>query len=72
MDDSTRYVMALDAGTGAGRCLLVSLDGQHSVEKYQEWQYEFPAEAQPGGAEFDPEVFWGIFANLIHLSLIHI
>jgi len=69
MDDSTRYVMALDAGTGAGRCLLVSLDGQHSVEKYQEWQYEFPAEAQPGGAEFDPEVFWGIFANLIHRAL---
>ena len=69
MKDSKQYVMALDAGTGAGRCFLVSLDGRQSFDKYQEWQYEFPAEVQPGGAEFDPDVFWGIFAGLIRRTL---
>ncbi|MDY6875575.1 MAG: FGGY family carbohydrate kinase [Chloroflexota bacterium] len=69
MKDAMKYVMALDAGTGAGRCFLVSLDGQQSFEKYQEWQYEFLADMQPVGAEFNPEVFWGIFADLIRRTL---
>ena len=63
------YVMALDAGTGAARCFLVSLDGQSSYDAYQEWQYSYPEDAQPGGVEFDPENFWKIFATLISRTL---
>ncbi len=63
------YVMALDAGTGAARCFLVSLDGRESCDAYQEWQYSYPQEAQPGGVEFDPQAFWRIFATLIAKAL---
>lgn len=66
---SQSYLMALDAGTGAGRCFLVSTDGKHTVEAYQEWAYDFPAEAQPGGSQFDAEKFWGIFSRLIREAL---
>ena len=65
MVDNDRYLMALDFGTGAGRCFLISSDGEKSFEKYQEWSYEYPEEAQPGGSEFNPQDFWLIFARLI-------
>ncbi len=63
------YVMALDAGTGAARCFLVSLDGRECHEAYQEWAYEYPPDAQPGGAEFSPRLFWGVFVGLIRRVL---
>ncbi len=63
------FVMALDAGTGAARCYVISLDGKISHDTYQEWEYTFPPEAQPGGMEFNPQQFWSIFANLIHKLL---
>jgi autoinducer-2 kinase len=63
------FVMALDAGTGAARCFLVSLDGRTSYDSYQEWQYIYPPEAQPGGAEFDPNLFWNIFTTLIQKAI---
>jgi sugar (pentulose or hexulose) kinase len=66
---SRRYLMALDAGTGAGRCFLVSLDGQHAIDAYEEWSYDFPPEAQPGGAQFDASVFWDLFTRLIRQAL---
>lgn len=61
--------MALDAGTGAGRCFLISLDGKQTIETYQEWSYDFPEDAQPGGAQFEAAAFWKIFANLIRQAL---
>lgn len=69
MSGTNTYLMALDAGTGAGRCFLVSADGGQSFSTYQEWVYEYPPEAQPGGAEFDPAAFWDIFADLIRRAL---
>jgi len=67
--EKKEFVMALDAGTGAARCFLIALDGNVSYEAYEEWQYEYPPEAQPGGAQFDPQQFWGIFARLIQRAL---
>lgn len=69
MSDSKRYLMALDFGTGAGRCFLISTDGEKSFEQYQEWDYQYPEEAQPGGAEFDPREFWSFFARLIRKTI---
>lgn len=69
MFSEKQYLMALDFGTGAGRCFLVSLDGEECHEQYQEWSYQYPEEAQPGGSEFDPEKFWEIFSRLIRSTL---
>ena len=64
-----KYLLSLDFGTGAGRCYLISTDGQSHFEEYQEWTYEYPAEAQPGGSEFDAQAFWQILAGLIRKAL---
>jgi autoinducer 2 (AI-2) kinase len=58
------YLMALDAGTGAGRCVLMSLDGKHVVYTYEEWAYIRPPQAESMGLSFDPNGFWDILANL--------
>src|SRR5512146_1007567 len=58
-----QYLMALDAGSGAGRCVLVSLDGRKTFSAYQEWSFTFPAEFGMLAAEFDPEEFWKILAE---------
>jgi len=34
-----KYLLSLDFGTGAGRCYLISTDGQSHFEEYQEWTY---------------------------------
>ncbi len=69
MADKQQYLMALDFGTGAGRCFIVSLDGKTSFDQYQEWAYDYPEEAQPGGAQFNPQAFWDILASLIRKSI---
>jgi len=67
--NNKQYLIALDFGTGAGRCFMVSLDGKASYDQYQEWAYDYPEEAQPGGAQFDPQEFWQILAGLIHKTI---
>lgn len=69
MTERQQYLMALDFGTGAGRCYLISTDGRHSFDQYAEWEYNYPPEAQPGGSEFDAQKFWGILADLIKGSI---
>ena len=69
MTDNKQYLMALDFGTGAGRCFMVSLDGQTSYDQYREFSYDYPEEAQPGGSQFDPQAFWAIFADLIRKTI---
>ena len=66
MSDKKQYLLSLDFGTGAGKCFLISTDGEESFEENQEWAYEYPVEAQPGGSEFNAESFWQIFSDLIH------
>ena len=69
MIDNKIYLMALDFGTGAGRCFLISSDGEKSYEKYQELAYQYPEEVQPGGSEFDPREFWSVFTGLIRETI---
>lgn len=69
MTNAKDYLMVLDAGTGAGRCFLISTDGSETFDEYQEWAYEYPAQAQPGGAEFSAAHFWGIFSDLIRKTI---
>jgi sugar (pentulose or hexulose) kinase len=53
-----RYFMVLDFGTGAGRCSLVEVGGREHYSAQQEWFFEAPPDAQPGGFCFDPQKFW--------------
>jgi len=64
-----QFLLSLDFGTGAGRCYLVSTDGETSFETYQEWEYQYPPEAQPGGSEFNTEAFWSVLAGLIQKTI---
>jgi len=47
-------VVALDAGTGGGRCLVVGLDGRIQASDYEEWRYRRVA-GLGYAYEFDPE-----------------
>jgi sugar (pentulose or hexulose) kinase len=58
-----RFVMVLDFGTGAGRCSLVEVGGQRNYAAQQEWGFDSPPEAQPGGFSFPPERFWQILGG---------
>ena len=60
----TRYVMAFDAGTGAGRCVITDIQGHFVSSAYAEWGYTAPPEAPEYGQAFEPEEFWSILARL--------
>jgi sugar (pentulose or hexulose) kinase len=66
---SNQYLMALDAGGGAGRCFLISTDGEHSVSAYREWSYTQPAGTGPMGSIFDPDAFWNTLTDAIQEAL---
>lgn len=60
---SRQYLMALDAGTGAGRCFLVDTEGKEAFSAYREWtMLEDPA-AGPFGRAFDPQYYWQCLAE---------
>ncbi len=62
---SDRYVLAIDAGSGGGRALVIDLQGNLVSSASQDWSYDVPADAGPLGKEFDAERFWGIICQLI-------
>jgi sugar (pentulose or hexulose) kinase len=64
------YLMALDAGTGSGRCFLISVDGKQAVMTSREWNYILPSDAGPLAAIFDPDSFWDILAELAREALV--
>ncbi|MCL4560334.1 MAG: FGGY family carbohydrate kinase [Chloroflexi bacterium] len=66
---SESYLMALDAGSGAGRCFLVSLDGKKALSAYQEWSYFTPPGLTAAASAFDPDTFWSIFAGVTQQAL---
>ena len=65
-----KYILAIDAGTGAGKCLIVDENGKEISSSYKEWQYATPENLDPLGKEFDPNNFWGIICNLIKEAMI--
>ena len=54
--------MALDFGTGGGRCLLVSVDGKRQHRAHSEWAFEMPPETDPQRGSFEPDQAWGVLA----------
>ena len=53
-------ILALDAGTSAGRAVIFDYQGHALAEAIRPWQYEIAHEAAPWGRQFDPERFWGM------------
>lgn len=60
---SERYLMALGAGTGAGRCFLIDTEGKRAFSASREWgMLEDPA-AAPFRRAFDPRHYWQCLAE---------
>jgi sugar (pentulose or hexulose) kinase len=64
-----KYLMALDAGSGSGRCVVVSLDGRKFFATKKEWFYFTPPGLASSANEFHPDEFWRIFADCIRETL---
>ena len=61
---SGKYVLAIDAGSAGGHCLIFDLEGHVVSSAYREWTYNTPAEVAPLGKEFDAAEFWAILCQL--------
>ncbi len=58
-----RYLMALDAGTGAGRCFLIDTEGKKAFSSYREWGMLEDPSAGPFARAFDPQLYWQCLAE---------
>jgi sugar (pentulose or hexulose) kinase len=58
-----RYLMALDAGTGAGRCFLIDTEGKRAFSAYREWGMLEDAAVGPFARAFDPQFYWQCLAE---------
>lgn len=58
-----KYLLVLDAGTGAGRCSIFDLEGKLVGSDYYEWSYTTPYENKEI-REFDHIAFWEILCKV--------
>ncbi len=63
-----KYLMALDAGIGGGRCLIADTAGNEVARTYEEWSYHYPPDI-PGAVEFDAGEFWAIMCRVVRRAL---
>jgi autoinducer 2 (AI-2) kinase len=63
-----RYLMALDAGIGGGRCVVFDTQGQYICSNYREWSYNRP-EKIPGAVEFEAADFWQMMCDVTRQTL---
>jgi autoinducer 2 (AI-2) kinase len=66
-----KYLLAIDAGTGACRCVMFDYTGREISRSYREWSYTSPEGLEPLGKEFDPEHFWSIIRSLIRETMLN-
>jgi autoinducer 2 (AI-2) kinase len=66
---SEKYLMALDAGSGSGRCVIVSLDGKRTFTTKKDWFYFTPQGLGSSANEFHPDEFWQVFVDCIRETL---
>ena len=62
-DMSRDLVLALDAGTGGGRAVAVSADGEVRSRSYHAWSFFEPPGLEVVGREFDPDRFRDLLAQ---------
>ena len=63
-----RYLMALDAGIGGGRCVVFDTAGRLVCANYREWTYD-RLEDVPGAVEFNAKGFWHILSEVIRQTV---
>jgi len=63
-----RYLMALDAGTGSGRCVIFDEQGRQLAVSQQEWTHKTNPQF-PGSMEFDVAKNWRILVECIQGAL---
>lgn len=61
-------VVALDAGSGSGRTVILDLEGHLLGAAAEEWTFHVPAD-EPLGSEFDPGAMWATLARTTRLAL---
>lgn len=61
-------LLALDAGSGGGRCLVVDTSGSQLAAAYEPWEFHTPP-GLPTGAEFDPAEVWGVFRSVTRRAM---
>ncbi|MBM4432745.1 MAG: hypothetical protein FJ025_01935, partial [Chloroflexi bacterium] len=64
-----KYVLAIDAGTSAVRCLVADFKGRIISLSHQKWGYRSPDDIAPLGKEFAPEEFWKIICDCVRQTL---
>jgi sugar (pentulose or hexulose) kinase len=69
MGRSEKVVLAVDAGSGGGRALVIDLGGRLLSSSVRKWEYETPADAGPMAKEFDPREFWRIICELVREAI---
>ena len=62
------YLMALDAGTGSGRCVVFDEDGNQLAVGQREWTHKSVPE-YPGSAVFDTQENWKLLRECIKEAL---
>jgi len=68
MTATSRYLLAIDAGTGSCRAVLFTEAGQQVAVSQREWTHREPADA-PGGQDFDVEANWLAIAACVRDAL---
>ena len=63
MANRDQLLLALDAGTSAGRAAVFTATGRCLAEVSRPWTYEAPADAAPWGREFDARRFWALLCE---------
>jgi autoinducer 2 (AI-2) kinase len=66
---SDQYLMALDAGTGAGRCFLINTEGSKAFSAYREWSSTAVPGLEPLGRAFDADHYWKCLADATHEAM---
>jgi autoinducer-2 kinase len=61
---TSRYLLAIDAGTGSCRAVLFTESGQQAGTSVREWVHLEPPDA-PGGQDFDVEAGWDAIATCV-------
>jgi sugar (pentulose or hexulose) kinase len=63
------YLLALDAGSSGGRCLIVDERGKTLACASEPWGYGSDPEAGPQSREFSADAFWSILSALVRRAL---
>ncbi len=61
---ASSYILVLDAGTSAARCLVFDRQSRLVAQSARAWSYRAVPDASPLAREFDPAWLWGTFCQL--------